>query len=86
MSVLYFVIDVEHYLDVAVIVFERRAQIVYQRFLDVFQPCVTRPVLTNDNLIEYGIENEDDLEFFRKLNEFKKSLQESLKIMLVISL
>ena len=36
--------------------------------------CVTRPVLTNDNLIEYGIENEDDLEFFRKLNEFKDSL------------
>ena len=35
---------------------------------------VTRPVLTNDNLIEYGIENEDDLEFFRKLNEFKDSL------------
>lgn len=35
---------------------------------------VKRPILTNENLIEYGITNEDDLEFFRKLNELKDSL------------
>ena len=35
---------------------------------------VTRPVLRNENLIEYGITNPDDLEFFRKLNELKDSL------------
>ena len=35
---------------------------------------VTRPVLANENLIEYGITNKDDLEFFRRLNEFKDSL------------
>ena len=35
---------------------------------------ITRPVLTNENLIEYGITNSDDLEFFCKLNELKNSL------------
>ncbi|MBQ9025631.1 MAG: ATP-dependent helicase [Methanobrevibacter sp.] len=35
---------------------------------------VTRPVLVNENLIEYGITNPDDLEFFRRLNELKDSL------------
>lgn len=35
---------------------------------------VTRPVLRNENLLEYGITNPDDLEFFRKLNELKDSL------------
>ena len=35
---------------------------------------VKRPVLANENLIEYGITNKDDLEFFRKLNELKDSL------------
>ena len=41
--------------------------------IEIFN-SVTRPVLTNENLIEYGIKNPDDLEFFRKLNEFKDSL------------
>lgn len=35
---------------------------------------VTRPVLVNENLIEYGITNPDDLEFFKRLNELKDSL------------
>ena len=35
---------------------------------------VTRPVLANENLVEYGITNENDLEFFKKLNELKDSL------------
>ncbi|MDO5859856.1 ATP-dependent DNA helicase [Methanobrevibacter sp.] len=35
---------------------------------------VERPVLANENLIEYGITNEDDLEFFKRLNELKDSL------------
>ena len=41
--------------------------------IEIFN-TVTRPVLTNENLIEYGITNSDDLEFFRRLNEFKDSL------------
>ena len=35
---------------------------------------VTRPVLVNENLIEYGITDERDLEFFKKLNDLKNSL------------
>lgn len=41
--------------------------------IEIFN-TVTRPVLTNENLLEYGITNTDDLEFFRRLNEFKDSL------------
>ena len=35
---------------------------------------ITRPVLSDENLKEYGITNKDDLEFFKRLNEFKESL------------
>ena len=44
-----------------------------EMLIEIFSK-VTRPVLTNENLIEYGITNPDDLEFFTKLNEFKDSL------------
>ena len=44
-----------------------------EMLIEIFD-SVTRPDLSNENLIEYGITNEDDLEFFRKLNEFKDSL------------
>ena len=33
---------------------------------------IERPILSNENLKEYGITNEDDLEFFRKLNALKE--------------
>ena len=35
---------------------------------------VERPVLSNENLLDYGITNPDDLEFFRRLNQFKDEL------------
>lgn len=41
--------------------------------IEIFE-SVTRPVLVNENLIEYGITDEDDLEFFKRLNELKDSL------------
>ena len=44
-----------------------------EMLIEIFE-SVTRPVLANENLLEYGITNEDDLEFFRKLNELKDSL------------
>ena len=44
-----------------------------EMLIEIFEN-VTRPVLTNENLIEYGITNEDDLNFFKKLNELKDSL------------
>lgn len=44
-----------------------------EMLIEIFN-TVTRPVLENENLIEYGITNPDDLEFFRRLNEFKDSL------------
>ena len=44
-----------------------------EMLIEIFD-SVTRPVLANENLLEYGITNEDDLEFFRKLNELKDSL------------
>ncbi len=44
-----------------------------EMLIEIFS-TVTRPVLTNENLIEYGITNTDDLEFFKRLNEFKDSL------------
>jgi DNA helicase-2/ATP-dependent DNA helicase PcrA len=44
-----------------------------EMLIEIFN-TVTRPVLANENLIEYGITNPDDLEFFRRLNEFKDSL------------
>ena len=44
-----------------------------EMLIEIFDE-VTRPVLTNENLVEYGITNDDDLEFFKKLNELKDSL------------
>ncbi|MBE6505712.1 MAG: ATP-dependent helicase [Methanobrevibacter millerae] len=44
-----------------------------EMLIEIFER-VERPVLTNENLIEYGITNEDDLEFFKRLNELKDSL------------
>lgn len=44
-----------------------------EMLIEIFE-SVERPVLSNENLIEYGITNEDDLEFFKKLNELKDSL------------
>lgn len=44
-----------------------------EMLIEIFEK-VTRPVLSNENLVEYGITNPDDLEFFRRLNEFKDSL------------
>lgn len=44
-----------------------------EMLIEIFD-SVTRPILSNENLLEYGITNEDDLEFFRKLNELKDSL------------
>ncbi|WP_458406523.1 ATP-dependent helicase [Methanobrevibacter sp.] len=44
-----------------------------EMLIEIFER-VTRPVLLNENLAEYGITNPDDLEFFRRLNEFKDSL------------
>ena len=44
-----------------------------EMLIEIFRR-VERPVLVNENLIEYGIKNEDDLEFFTKLNELKDSL------------
>ncbi|WP_298502664.1 ATP-dependent DNA helicase [uncultured Methanobrevibacter sp.] len=41
--------------------------------IEVFKR-IERPVLLNENLIEYGITNPDDLEFFKKLNQFKDEL------------
>ena len=41
--------------------------------IEIFEK-VKRPILSNENLIEYGIKNPDDLEFFKRLNEFKDSL------------
>ena len=41
-------------------------------FLKKLGSFIERPVLSNENLKEYGISNEDDLEFFRKLNALKE--------------
>ena len=49
--------------------FKRDEELV-NRVLD----AVERPVLVNENLIEYGITDPDDLEFFTKLNLFKDEL------------
>ena len=32
---------------------------------------VERPILTDDNLIKFGVTNKEDLDFFRKLNKLK---------------
>lgn len=50
-------------------VFERDEE----TLIEIFE-SVKRPVLVNENLIEYGITDPDDVEFFRRLNEFKDSL------------
>lgn len=48
-------------------VFERDEKVLIELFKHV-----ERPILTNENLIKFGVKNEDDLEFFRKLNNLKK--------------
>ena len=35
---------------------------------------VKKPILSDENLIKYGVTNENDLEFFHKLNELKKQV------------
>ena len=47
-------------------VFERDDEVLTEIFRHV-----ERPVLTNENLIRWGVTNSDDLEFFRKLNSLK---------------
>ena len=47
-------------------VFEREEKVLIEIFKHV-----ERPVLSNENLIKYGVKNGDDLEFFRKLNALK---------------
>lgn len=47
-------------------IFDREEKVLIEIFKHV-----ERPVLTNETLIRYGVENEDDLEFFRKLNSLK---------------
>jgi DNA helicase-2/ATP-dependent DNA helicase PcrA len=44
-----------------------------EMIIEIFE-SVERPVLTDENLLEYGITNEDDLAFFKRLNELKDSL------------
>lgn len=44
-----------------------------EMLIEIFE-SVERPILSNENLIEYGITNKDDLEFFKRLNELKNSL------------
>ena len=44
-----------------------------EMLIEIFSK-VTRPVLSNENLLDYGITNPDDLEFFKKLNQLKDSL------------
>ena len=36
--------------------------------------CVERPILTDENIIRYGITDEDDIEFFRKLNALREEI------------
>ena len=33
---------------------------------------IKKPILSDENLIEYGITDENDLEFFHKLNDLKR--------------
>ena len=47
-------------------VFERDEKVLIEIFKNV-----DRPILTNENLIKWGVKNKDDLEFFRKLNSLK---------------
>ena len=44
-----------------------------EMLIEIFE-SVERPVLSNENLIKYGITKKDDLEFFKRLNELKDSL------------
>ena len=50
-------------------IFDRNEEMLIEIFSNV-----ERPVLTNEKLIKYGITNKDDLNFFKRLNEFKDSL------------
>lgn len=47
-------------------IFERDEKVLRELFKHV-----ERPILTNENLIRYGVKNKKDLEFFRKLNDLK---------------
>ena len=49
-------------------IYERREDI----YLKKLASFIERPILSNENLIEWGVTNEDDLEFFRKLNSLKE--------------
>ena len=48
-------------------VFERDEDVLIEIFKNV-----ERPILTNENLIKWGVKNKHDLEFFRKLNSLKE--------------
>ena len=47
-------------------VFERDEKVLTEIFKNV-----ERPILTNENLIKWGVKNQSDLKFFRKLNSLK---------------
>ena len=42
-----------------------------EKVLEELFKHVERPILTNENLIRYGVKNNADLEFFKKLNDLK---------------
>ena len=44
-----------------------------EMLIEIFE-SIKRPVLSNENLIKYGITNKNDLEFFKRLNELKDFL------------
>ncbi len=48
-------------------VFKRDGEVLTEMFRHL-----ERPVLSDENLIRYGVKNEDDLKFFRKLNSLKE--------------
>ncbi|ADC47034.1 ATP-dependent DNA helicase UvrD/REP family [Methanobrevibacter ruminantium M1] len=47
-------------------VFERDEKVLIELFKNI-----ERPILSNENLIRYGVKNKQDLEFFRRLNDLK---------------
>jgi len=50
---------------------------VFERDDDVLEEIFSRipkPSLSNENLIKYGVTNEDDLEFFKKLNAYRDEI------------
>ena len=48
-------------------IFDRDEKVLIELFKNV-----ERPILTNENLIKFGVSNRKDLEFFRKLNDLKR--------------